>query len=139
MKKERKDNKKGWEQIEYFMQITGVIMERVFGLPLCEGPTSMFGTMIIIGITMGFVLWLNYDQMGFLAAGARAVRSTQAPINKAIRTGVIAVGQSVVFMIAQILVLQLVCCEVQHAYLPKAQSGLARGAIADSAKASPLG
>merc|ERR1719171_1584441 len=92
-----------WVQVEWAMQITGFVMDLVLGQPLCEGPTSMFGIMIIIGITIGFVLWLNYDQLGFLAAGARVVRCTQAPVNKAVRTALIAVGQVVVFLIGQIL------------------------------------
>ena len=96
-----------WNFIRQLIGMFSSILAALVGVPLCEGPTVLIACMMITAASAGLFVWLQYDQFGLLGAGKRAIRSTQPLINKGIRTGAIAGATTVVFILAQCLVLML--------------------------------
>ena len=96
-----------WGVIQEALGSFSKLLGMIFGVPLCEGPAVLIACMMITAVTGGLFFWLNFDQLGLLDAGKRAIRSTQPLVNKGIRTGAIAGATSVVFILAQCMVLML--------------------------------
>merc|ERR1719487_1255278 len=65
-----------WGFIQEALGSFSKLLGMIFGVPLCEGPAVLIACMMITAVTGGLFFWLNFDQLGLLDAGKRAIRST---------------------------------------------------------------